>query len=262
MSVPKDLAADHALLVEAVEEAGALARRFFETGFKSWEKYPDDPVSEADIAVDKLLRERLSAARPDYGWRSEESTAQRGQGARTWVVDPIDGTRAFVAKKPEFAVSLALMEGARPVAGAVFNPATDELFEAVRGGGARRNGQAMRASRRTDLAGAKLLASQRTFERNRWIERTPGASFHYMNSIAYRMARVAAGDFEAAISMTEKNDWDIAAAHLLLEEAGACCTAVSGDRLSYDVPGARLPSVLAAAPGVHGMLVGMLKSRG
>ncbi|MDX2307843.1 MAG: 3'(2'),5'-bisphosphate nucleotidase CysQ [Hyphomicrobium sp.] len=261
MSIARDLAADHALLIEAVEEAGALARRFFETGFKSWEKYPDDPVSEADIAVDKLLRERLLAARPDYGWRSEESTAQKGSGARTWVVDPIDGTRAFVAKKPEFAVSLALMEAGRPVAGAVFNPATDELFEAVRGGGARRNGQVMRASIRTDLSSARLLASQRTFEKNRWIERTPGASFHYMNSIAYRMARVAAGDFEAAISMTEKNDWDVAAAHLLLEEAGACCSAVTGEALSYAVAGARLPSVLASAPGVHDILVGMLKSR-
>ncbi len=261
MSIATDLAADHALLIDAVEEAGALARRFFDTGFKSWEKYPDDPVSEADIAVDKLLRERLLAARPDYGWRSEESTARKGSGARTWVLDPIDGTRAFVAKKPEFAVSLALMEGGLPVAGAVFNPATDELFEAIRGGGARRNGQVMRASTRTDLSGARLLASQRTFERNRWIERTPGASFHYMNSIAYRMARVAAGDFEAAISMTEKNDWDVAAAHLLLEEAGACCTAVTGAALGYAEPATRLPSVLAAASGVHDLLVGMLKSK-
>jgi myo-inositol-1(or 4)-monophosphatase len=256
-----DLKADHALLIEAVREAGALARVFFEGSFKSWDKYPDDPVSEADVAIDKLLHQRLYESRPGYGWLSEESAEHASDAARVWVVDPIDGTRAFIQRKPEFTVCAALLEEGRPVAAAVFNPATGEMYDAVAGGGARLNDQAIRASARPNLAGARLLASQRTFERNRWIEQTPGASFKYMNSIAYRMVKVASGEFEAAISMTPKSDWDIAAAHLVLEEAGARCTTISGLALDYTILGNRHPSVLAAAPGVHDQLVGMLRGR-
>ncbi|WP_119419458.1 inositol monophosphatase family protein [Desertibaculum subflavum] len=256
-----DLQADHALLIEAVREAGALARVFFEGSFKTWEKYPDDPVSEADVAIDKLLHQRLYEARAGYGWLSEESDEHARDADRVWVVDPIDGTRAFIQRKPEFTVCAALVDQGRPVAAAVFNPATGEMYEAVAGGGARLNDKPIRASARPDLAGARLLASQRTFERNKWIEQTPGASFKYMNSIAYRMVKVAAGDFEAAISMTPKSDWDIAAAHLILEEAGARSTTVNGDELDFATLGTRHPSVLAAAPGVHDQLVGMLKGR-
>jgi myo-inositol-1(or 4)-monophosphatase len=252
---------DHALLLAAVREAGAVAKRFFDGAVKSWDKNPDDPVSEADIAIDKLLHERLLLTRRGYGWLSEESAEHASDAARVWVVDPIDGTRAFIQKKPEFAVSVALVESGRPVLAAVYNPATEEMFEAVAGGGARRNATPIRASARGDLKGARLLASQRTFERNRWIEQTPGASFKYMNSIAYRMVRVAAGDFEAAISMTPKSDWDIAAAHLILEEAGARSTTIGGEVLDFVALGTRHPSVLAAAAGVHHQLVGMLRGR-
>ncbi|HYM29923.1 MAG TPA: 3'(2'),5'-bisphosphate nucleotidase CysQ [Candidatus Cybelea sp.] len=251
---------DHALLMEVVREAGAIARDFFVKGAKSWEKRHDDPVSEADIAVNEHLRQRLFAVRPHYGWLSEETAddGSRREARRIWIVDPIDGTRAFLKRQPEFAVSVALVEDGRPVSGVVFNPARDEFYEAFAGGGARLNGAGIRASDRASLAGAQLLASKRTFERNDWLHLTPGANFAYMNSIAYRMAKVASGDFDAAVTFSEKSDWDVAAADLILTEAGAHCTTCDGKPLRYNEAVARHPSVLAAAPGVHPILVKLL----
>ena len=137
-----DLATDHALLLDAVREAGALALKYFRTDVESWDKSPDNPVSEADLAVDKLLRDKLMTARPGYGWLSEETadTPDRRTKSHVWIVDPIDGTRAFLRGTPQFAVSAALVVDEHPVSGAVFNPAQGEMFEAKKGGGARLNG--------------------------------------------------------------------------------------------------------------------------
>ncbi len=255
------LAADHKLLVDAVREAGAVALRFFRDGAKSWDKKHDDPVSEADIAVDGLLRERLQGPRADYGWLSEETPDNdlRLAARRVWIVDPIDGTRAFLKHKPEFTVCAALVEDGLPTAAAVFNPATDEFFEASAGGGARVNGRPLQASTRQTLAGARLLASRRTFEHHDWLKLTPGAEFTDMSSIAYRMVKVASGDFDAAVSLGEKSDWDIAGADLILREAGARCTTRDGAAFRFNAKAARHPSVLAAAPALHPILIAMLQ---
>jgi myo-inositol-1(or 4)-monophosphatase len=255
-----DLQADHALLLDAVRESGAIALDFFRNGVKSWDKRHDDPVSEADIAVDSHLRERLQGTRPDYGWLSEETPDDHlrlGQ-RRLWIVDPIDGTRAFLKGKPEFTICAALVDEGVPTAAAVFNPATDEFFEAFAGGGARLNGRSIRASQRDHLAGAKLLASRRTFEHHNWLELTPGAEFTDMSSIAYRMAKVADGTFDAAVSLGEKSDWDIAAADLILREAGACCSTREGHAFRFNGKPARHPSVLAAGAALHPVLIEML----
>ena len=256
-----DLIADHALLVAAVRDAGAVALDFFRNGAKSWDKKHDDPVSEADIAVDNLLRDRLQGPRPFYGWLSEETPDDhiRLDMQRLWIVDPIDGTRAFLKGKAEFTVCAALVEDGVPTAAAVFNPATDEFFEAFAGGAARMNGQPIRASTRQTLAGAKLLASRRTFEHHHWLRLTPGAEFTDMSSIAYRMVKVANGDFDAAVSLGEKSDWDIAGADLILREAGACCTTRTGEAFRFNAKHPRHPSVLAAAPALHPILIEMLK---
>lgn len=259
--MPAGLSADHALMAAAVREAGALALSYFRNGVKSWNKKPNDPVSEADLAVDRLLRETLEAARPGYGWLSEESGQSARAGGKRWVVDPIDGTRAFIDGKPEFTICVALVDADRPVAAAIFNPASDEFFEATAGHGAKLNGKPIHASGHADLSEARFLASRRTFERHGWLARTAKADFAYRNSIAYRMALVAAGRFDAAISLTEKSDWDVVAADLLVQEAGGRVATADGAPLVYDSPNHRHPSVIATGAYVFDDLVDLLKTR-
>lgn len=261
MPVPSALRDDHELLTDTVRDAGVMALRFFQGGVKSWHKKPNDPVSEADIAVDQMLHDRLMAARPEYGWLSEESGQEQRGGRHRWIVDPIDGTRAFIEGKPEFTVCVALMDGNRPVLGAIFNPATNEFFDAAAGGGTRLNGKAIHASGHADLNEARFLASRRTFERHGWLARTAKADFAYRNSIAYRMALVANGKFDAAISLSEKSDWDIAAAELVVAEAGGRVSTADGQPLSYGSENHRHPSVIATGAYIFDDLVGLLKDR-
>jgi myo-inositol-1(or 4)-monophosphatase len=261
MTIATTLRDDHDLLINAVREAGGLALRYFQGGVKSWHKKPNDPVSEADLAVDQLLRETLTGARPDYGWLSEESGFAPRDSRHRWIVDPIDGTRAFIDGKPEFTVCVALMDGDRPVLGAIFNPATNEFFEATAGGGARLNGRPIHASGHADLSEARFLASRRTFERHGWIARTAKADFAYRNSIAYRMALVANGRFDAAISLSEKSDWDIAAADLVVTEAGGRVATAAGKPLVYGSDNHRHPSVIATGAYIFDDLVELLQDR-
>lgn len=255
------LTQDRDLLHAAVREAGALALSHFNSGVKSWNKKPNDPVSEADIAIDRLLHERLAQARPDYGWLSEESERRSAKNGSVWVIDPIDGTRAFIENKPEFTVCVALMQDGQPILAAIYNPASEEFFEATAGGGARLNGKTIQASGHGSLMEARFLASRRTFEKHGWLSRAAKADFGYRNSIAYRMALVAAGKFDAAISLTPKSDWDIAAADLLVREAGGRCTTADGTALDYGSLDHRHPSVIAAGAYVFDDLVDLLKSR-
>lgn len=256
----ESLRQDHELALAATREAGAIALKFFRSGVKSWHKKPNDPVSEADIAVDAHLKEKLCGARPAYGWLSEESGAA-GQTGTRWIVDPIDGTRAFIDGKPEFTICVALVHDGAPVLAAIYNPASEEMFEAMSGGGAKLNGKPIQASGHASLMEARFLASRRTFERHGWLARTAKAYFAYRNSIAYRMALVAAGKFDAAISLTEKSDWDVAAADLLVREAGGRVTTADGAPLRYGSERHRHPSVIATGAYVFDDVVDLLKTR-
>lgn len=256
-----DIEADEALLRAAVREAGALALDHFERGVESWEKRPGDPVSDADIAVDRLLCERLTGARPDYGWLSEESVddGSRLGRRRVWIVDPIDGTRAFLKGLPEFAVAVGLVEDGEPVLGSVFNPATGEFFEARRGTGARLNGRPIETSNAEDPASAHYLASRNALKRQDWIGDVCSIRRTWMNSIAYRLALIAAGRYDAVISPSGKADWDICAADLIVREAGGRCTTFAGAAFSYNRPRTRHPDVVAAGPALHAKLTDLLK---
>ncbi len=252
-----DFSGEHALLASLVREAGALALSYFRRGPAQWTKGGGDPVSEADIAVDSLLRERLLDAFPGYGWLSEETEDDPGRldRDRVWIVDPIDGTRAFLEGRPEFAVAAALVAGRRPVCGCVFNPATGEFFEAVRGGGARLNGETIRVAGRTGFAGARLLATARTVRRAIETANAAPAAWDAVNSVAYRMALVARGRYDATLSLGPKSDWDLAAADLIVAEAGGLATDRDGVAYAYNGPAARQPSLIAANPALHKALV-------
>lgn len=252
---------DHALLLEAVRAAGPVAMGYFRGAVKSWEKNPGDPVSEADHAVDAFLNERLTSARPDYGWLSEETEddPERLRRDRVWIVDPIDGTRAFLEKLPEFGISAALVEHGRPVLAAVYNPAKEQFFEAVRGAGARLNGQPIAVSDRPDFEGAHLLAGPRMFERAGW-EKPPNSTFKIINSIAYRMALVAAGEYDGCVSLNGKSDWDLAAAELVVNEAGGRVSTARGEAFVYNGKHPRHASVIAAGPAMHARLLSFLET--
>lgn len=253
-------AADHALLVAAVRKAGALAKRFFDEGQRSWEKRPGHLVGEADLAVDRSLRNALLRARPDYGWLSEESDDDPGRLAkrRVFVVDPIDGTRAFIAGRPEFAISAALIEDGRPVSACVFNPATDELFDAEKDGGARLNGRRLGVSARQSLSGATLLSGRAEMQRKLWSELFPEARIEPVSSIAYKLALVAAGKFDAMVSLWPKHEWDIAAGDLLVAEAGGRVSAADGALLLYNRPRPRLANCVASNGHLQAVLIARL----
>jgi myo-inositol-1(or 4)-monophosphatase len=243
---------DVALLSAAAREAGALALRYFRREPKSWAKGETSVVSEADLEVDRLLAGRLLAARPGYGWLSEETAedvAQLGR-ERVFVVDPIDGTRGFLAGEAEWTVSLAVVEDGRPVAAALFAPALGTMFEASAGGGASRNGVSLRASTRTEIAGANLAGSRRLV---REILETSSISLEYRGfvpSLAYRFALVAAGEVDVAVARRGAYDWDLAAADLLVQEAGGRLADLDGDRPRYNGPNRRHAALVAAAPGL------------
>lgn len=249
---------DTALLLEAVREAGALALEYFGKSPDSRRKADGTEVSEADLAADRLLAERLRAARPDYGWLSEETPddGSRRTRARVWMADPIDGTRAFLRGVPEWAVSAALVEDGLPVVGAIFNPAKDQFFHAARGGGAWLNGEPIRVSGACRIAGSHFAVSDKMLTRSYWSRPWPGdVTTRWVNSIAYRLALVASGEADATMSLSRKSLWDLAAAHLLVQEAGGVLTTHDGQELRFDGADLTLPSIVAASPDLHAELL-------
>lgn len=247
---------DRELLVDAVREAGRIALGYYQTKLKTWMKSGDSIVTEADIAVNDQLHKDLAQARPGYGWLSEETEDAAGRLScnRVWVVDPIDGTRAFAKGKPHFVVSVALVEDGRPVLAALFNPATDEFFEASAGGGATLNGEPIRAGDRATIEGARMAAHGPMFKHPAWPEPWPAMEIIERNSVAYRIALVACNAADAALALNTKNDWDLAAADLILTEAGGRLTSHDGKQLIYNRELPRHRSLLAAGPKLYDAL--------
>ncbi len=247
-------------MLDAVRDAGACAMSFFNDRVKQWEKAEGDPVSEADIAVDRLLHERLLGAMPDDGWLSEESDGPT-DGCRsgfTWVVDPIDGTRAFVKQKPQFTICVALVHEGAAQLGAVYNPATDEFFEAALGDGARCNGALIHVGDHGVLENCRMMSYRDMFAPKHWRTPWPPIEVAMVNSIAYRIALVASGAHDACINLRPQNDWDIIAAELILREAGGRCTNRDGEPYTFR-GGKETQNVIAANPALHGKLIEKLK---
>jgi myo-inositol-1(or 4)-monophosphatase len=224
-------------LARAVREAGDLALTTFNTSLKHWTKGKDSPVSEADIAVDNLLRERLLAIAPDAGWLSEETDDDHARLTkhRVWVVDPIDGTRAYIAGLVDWTISVALVEDGRPIVAALFAPAENEFFSAIAGAGATCNGQPITATDGGSLDGARLSGPRRTVEQ--LVTAVPSImALPRVHSLALRFARVAQGRLDAALSGGNSRDWDLAAADLLVHEASGALTTLAGDYILYNRP--------------------------
>ena len=212
---------------------------------------------EAVAFVKAALKLELHAPRPEYGWLSEETEddAERLKRRRVWMVDPIDGTNAFLRHLPEWTVSAALVEDGVPVLGVVFNPATQEFYHAMRGKGAFLNDKRIAASTKSTLDGALLIASGGLFKKKIWKEPWPEVKSRWVNSVAYRLALVACGQADATISLSAKSEWDLAAASLIVDEAGGVITDHHGKVHCYNCASPRLPSLVASGKALHPLLI-------
>jgi myo-inositol-1(or 4)-monophosphatase len=256
-----DRAGVRVALAAAVRDAGALALSTFRGELKSWIKGKSSPVSEADLAVDALLRERLLAIR-NAAWLSEETEddPSRLKSAEVWVVDPIDGTRAYLAGASDWAISAALVSNGRPVIAALYAPVSDELFLATAGAGATRNGVPIHASSGDAIAGARFSGPKRRLDSLAAIEPRIETAARVL-SLALRLARVASGALDGTFTGPNSHDWDLAAADLLVHEAGGVVTTLTGKSLIYNRPDPVHEALLAAGRRRHAVLLDLIRDR-
>lgn len=246
---PIDLDADLALIADAAREGGDLAADLRRGNPRQWQKSDQSPVSEADIAVDRLLHERLTAARPHYGWLSEESEddPRRLETSTLFVVDPIDGTRAFLEGGDQWVVSIAIVHHGKPRCGVLYSPLRDEFYDCAEGGGARRNGRAITVAKaRPDRY--RVAASKRAVDGLNLTAPEVTLDRRYVPSLAYRFALVSSGQFDATITSGHCRDWDVAAAALLAAEAGCQVRRLDGEAIRLNARETRQPPLIAGSP--------------
>jgi myo-inositol-1(or 4)-monophosphatase len=260
-------AQDLALIEEAVRRAGEIARRYYGQDYRRWSKSRGEPVTEADLAIDHFLCGRLEAARPEYGWLSEETGRDpaRAGAERLFIVDPIDGTTAFLKQRPHFSISVAVSEHGRAVAGVVYNPITEEFFSAAEGDGARLNGEPIHVSNCAALEGCHVLGQKEMFAHPPWPQTPVGPwrsiQIESRSSIAYRMALVAAAKFDAAIVLSPKHDWDMAAGDVVVREAGGLVTSKEGHLLRFGGPSAVQRSMICAGTKLQALFLEYLSGQ-
>lgn len=256
-----DTKAHAALLADTVREAGALALGMFRTELKTWTKGASSPVSEADIAVNDFIEARLRTATPDHGWLSEESAEDISRLGKSlvWIVDPIDGTRAYLARQDDWTISVALVCDGSPILAAVFAPVTDEFYFAVRGQGATLNNVAIQATSGDALDLARVAGPKAIVARLNEIGE--GISLHpRIGSLALRLCRIADGQIDVAIAGGNSRDWDLAAADLIVHEAGGEMTEICGDSLVFNRSDVAHGLLIAAGRARHARVIRYFQS--
>ena len=251
-------------LKAVAHEAGELALDYFErSDVRFWDKSKGHPVTEADLAVNNLIRERLMAARPDYGWLSEETALsnETRTANRVWIVDPIDGTRAFMRQEPYWCIGLGLLEAGRPRAAAVYAPVLKERFTAIKDGGAFLNGDPIHVTDCGQEEGCRLITNEGMLTHPGWQEPWPEVELARPkpNATLLRMCWVAAGKFDAALTLWRKSDWDLAAGVLLVEEAGGVAPPHLGEPYVFNRGEPAQRSLLAAGKALHSLLSARVK---
>jgi len=255
--------ADLALLIRAAREAGEIATRFTGPTAKRWDK-PDGagPVTEADLAVNEALQTTLRAARPDYGWLSEETddNSARLDCARVFIIDPIDGTRSFIEGSNTWAHALAIAEHGTVTAAVIYLPLLDKLYSATAGAGAYLNNTPIRTGSRAQLTGASVLAAKPTFAEKHWRGPAPVITRAYLPSLAYRLSLVAEGRFDAMLTLRPTWEWDIAAGDLILRESGARTSDRTGTALRFNNLTPQVNGIVAANPALHRSVISALSA--
>lgn len=251
---PWNLADDARLVRRVTEEAGRIALSYFARDIHQWDKSPNNPVSEADMAVDEFLRTTLMQNRTGYGWLSEETEdhSDRLRCGRLWIVDPIDGTRAFLAGGDDWGISVALVQDRKPIIAAFYAPVKNAFYFAESGRGATKNGLNIRVSEQTDLTAARMMGDPCAFKSSKlWPTPWP-ESMHteQANSIALRICQIADGQFDCCVTLRPKNDWDVAAADLIIAEAGGHLTTGTGRALMFNRKKPLHEHIVASCPAL------------
>jgi len=239
------------IAMDAARQAGAIVMGFYKGEVNAWEKNPGNPVTEADLAADAFLKEFLLERVPQAGWLSEETKDDKSRLERNlvWVVDPIDGTKEFVQGVPQFAVCVALVEAGTPIAAAMYNPVEDEMFDAALNAGARLNDAPLKVRDTQEWNGATLCVSRSELKRGEWAPYTE-QQIEGVGSIAYKMALVAAGRYDATFSRGPKNEWDVCAGALIATEAGGWSGGLSGTPYAFNQPDPLVDGVVATTPAL------------
>ncbi|MFT4701426.1 MAG: myo-inositol-1(or 4)-monophosphatase [Yoonia sp.] len=244
---------DLALLTAVAKTSGEIARGFVDADPQVWEK--DDgagPVTEADLAVNEVMAQQLLGARSDYGWLSEETedNTARLQTKRQFIVDPIDGTRAFINGSRDWAHALAVLEDGLVTAAVVYLPMRDLMYTASKGGGAFLNGVQISVSNKADFDGATVLSNKASFADKCWAAGSPpfGVKREFRSSLAYRLSLAAQGRFDAMMTLRPSWEWDIAAGALIVAEAGGDVTDQTGAPLRFNNPHPQVNGVVAGSP--------------
>ncbi|MFP6717749.1 MAG: 3'(2'),5'-bisphosphate nucleotidase CysQ [Alphaproteobacteria bacterium] len=262
MTTPRfGLESDLAVALDAARAGGIVAKSFFRGDFEVREKKPGDPVSDADIAVNQEIISIIRTSRPQDIIISEELPLppQRINARRAWIIDPIDGTKSFIDGIAEFAISIALVCDQEPIAAAVYNPITDQLFDAVKGGGTRLNGENATTSETAALPAVVLGTSKTELRQQLWSHLFPEVTLKQVDAIAYKLALVATGELDAVIALRPKSDWDIAAGDLLVREAGGLMTDAGGTPHRYNEEDILHPNLVASGTLIHPTLLERLK---
>ncbi|WP_243611789.1 3'(2'),5'-bisphosphate nucleotidase CysQ [Shimia aestuarii] len=255
---------DLTLLIEAAREAGKIALRYTGPEARVWDKPGGaGPVTEADLAVNAMLERELQAARPSYGWLSEETedNADRLGREQVFIVDPLDGTRSFMEGARTWAHALATVAHGEVQAAVIYLPMMDKLYSAAKGAGAFLNGEPIAPSSRDSLLGASILAARPALAPEHW-RRVPDIKRSHRPSLAYRTALVAEGRYDAMLTLRPTWEWDIAAGDLILREAGAATSDRYGARLRFNNADPRQMGMVAAPRALHENLTGALAPKG
>lgn len=244
-----------------IEAARTVFARFTPGAIETEYKIGHDPVTEADRAIDTVLRQNL--LRDGEGWLSEETVddLSRLDKSRVWVVDPLDGTREFVQGIPEFCVSIAYVENGRPVAGGICNPATKETIIGAIDCGVLYNGEPAKPSQRTTLKGSLILASRSEVKRGEWQQFQGGEyQIRPMGSVAYKLGLVSAGLADVTFTLTPKNEWDVAAGAALVASAGGFVSTLENTPLQCNRKNPLLTGLLASGPLLKEELLAAVQS--
>ena len=243
----------------AARQAGEIIAGLYRGDYRVEEKSRGNPVTTADLMANRAIREVLAARFPEDAWLSEEDADGPGRldRSRVWIVDPLDGTREFIRGIPEFCVSIGLAVDGVPVLGVIYHPLRLELFDAVRGGGARLNGEPLQVRRPEDRGRARLLIS-RSEPRRRLDELAGEFSLEPMGSIAYRLASVACGRADAAVTFRRAREWDVCAGVVIVEEAGGRAVTGNGERPVFNRREPVLPQLVAGSEASNARIQGLL----
>ena len=252
---------DLTLLSDAARAAGDIAKHYFQKGPKAWDKGGTaGPVTEADLEVDRMLSCDLCTARPSYGWLSEETedSTDRLSNEHVFIVDPIDGTRAFIEGELHWAHSLAISRSGRIQTAVVYMPMLDLMFTATNDGGAYLNGVRIMVSARSETQGANILSSKANFQKEFWPGGFPDLKRSFRSSLAYRLCLVANGEFDGMLTLRPTWEWDVAAGCLIVSEAGGLATDQTGVKPVFNSKVGQLNGIVASNSDIHfGLIAGL-----